>query len=221
MSRFFVYKKFGLLLIFLSLNVLADATSDKEINTEETITVKMSTELGDIVLELYPLRAPVTVANFLRYVDEDIYSDRAAFYRAVRLDNQSSKAKIEVIQGGLGIATYEAENKIFRLPPIQHETTKQTGILHKHGVISMARLEPGTASSEFFICIGDQLSLDYGGDRNPDGMGYATFGKVIHGFDVVTRIQQARTDKPVPEEFAVVRGQLLSEPVKIHEIIRH
>ncbi|NOX85449.1 MAG: peptidylprolyl isomerase, partial [Chlorobi bacterium] len=77
------------------------------------------------------------------------------------------------------------------LPPIKHETTKETGILHKAGVISMARNEPGTATSEFFICIGDQPSLDYGGMRNPDGQGFAAFGKVVKGMDVVRKIQQA------------------------------
>lgn len=145
----------------------------------------ISTPEGDIILELYPQQAPITVANFLKYVEEDRFKD-ATFYRVVTLDNQpDSKIKIEVIQGGL----FEDEHPDM-LPPIAHETTEQTGILHKDGVISMARYGPGTATSEFFICVGDQPSLDFGGRRNGDGVGFAAFGKVIDGMDVVRRIQQ-------------------------------
>ena len=180
-----------------------------------TVSVVMRTEFGEILLELYPGKAPITVSNFLRYVDENIYADRATFYRAVRMDNLSSEIKIEVIQGRLGM-----ENEHLELPAIAHETTEQTGILHKDGVISMARSEPGTASSEFFICIGDQPSLDYGGKRNPDGFGFATFGKVIKGMDVVRRIQNWKTDKPVADEFSVVSGQIFSDPVEIYEFKR-
>ena len=145
----------------------------------------ISTPEGDITLELYPEQAPVTVSNFLRYVEEDRFKE-ATFYRVVTLHNQpNSKIKIEVIQGGL----FEDEHTDM-LPPIAHETTKQTGILHKDGVISMARYGPGTATSEFFICVGDQPSLDFGGRRNGDGVGFAAFGKVIKGMDVVREIQQ-------------------------------
>jgi peptidyl-prolyl cis-trans isomerase A (cyclophilin A) len=105
----------------------------------------------------------------------------------VTLDNQpGSEVKIEVIQGGL----FEDDHPQ-ALPPIAHETTQQTGILHKDGVISMARYGPGTATGEFFICIGDQPKLDYGGIRNSDGQGFAAFGKVINGMDVVSKIQQS------------------------------
>src|SRR5262249_16023380 len=90
------------------------------------------------------------------------------------------------------------------LPPIAHETTDKTGILHKDGVISMARLQPGSASSEFFICVGGQPELDFGGKRNPDGQGFAAFGKVIEGMDVVRKIQQ----QPAKDQY-------LLSPVKI------
>jgi peptidyl-prolyl cis-trans isomerase A (cyclophilin A) len=133
--------------------------------------IRIETELGKIVLELYPEKAPVTVKNFLQYVDEKRYKG-AFFYRVVHAENQPhSKIKIEVIQGGLKI-----ENHPQALPPISHETTTQTGVLHKDGTISMARDKPGTASSEFFICIGNQPELDFGGKRNPDGQGFAAFG---------------------------------------------
>jgi peptidyl-prolyl cis-trans isomerase A (cyclophilin A) len=140
------------------------------------------TELGDIVIELYIDKAPVTSANFLRYVDSSLFKN-SSFYRVVRLDNQvRDSVKIEVIQGG------RRENEDKGFAPIIHETTRITGILHKDGVISMARSTPGTATSEFFICVGDQPSLDYGGRRNKDGQGFAAFGKVIKGMDVVRKI---------------------------------
>ena len=149
-------------------------------------TVTILTEKGDIVVELYPNQAPYTVYNFLKYVDEKRYNG-AAFYRTVTPGNQPDDSiKIEVIQGGL----YE-DNHPLALPPINHETTKNTGIKHLDGTISMARNEPGTASSEFFICIGDQPELDYGGTRNPDGKGFAAFGRVIKGMAVVRAIHHA------------------------------
>jgi peptidyl-prolyl cis-trans isomerase A (cyclophilin A) len=167
--------------------------------TQTNPQILIKTEQGNITLELYPEKAPITVANFLRYIKENRLRD-ATFYRTVTLDNQSdNEVKIEVIQGGL----YEDEHPQM-LAPIPHETTEMTGILHKDGVISMARNEPGTATSEFFICIGDQPSLDYGGNRNADGQGFAAFGKVIDGMDVVLKIQHS------PAE-----GQWLKPRVKI------
>lgn len=148
--------------------------------------ILIKTEKGNITLELYPEKAPFTVANFLRYIEGNRLKG-TTFYRTVTMNNQPDKdVKIEVIQGGL----YEDEHPQM-LAPIPHETTKTTGILHKDGVISMARNEPGTATSEFFICIGDQPSLDYGGNRHSDGQGFAAFGKVIGGMDVVRKIQQS------------------------------
>ena len=146
--------------------------------------VLLQTDLGKIILELYPHQAPATVANFLRYVDENRFT-KACFYRVVTMNNQpNDKIKIEVIQGGL-----KDDDHQLSLPPIIHETTSQTGILHKDSIISMARNEPGTASSEFFICINDQPELDFGGRRNSDGQGFAAFGSVSEGMDIVRRIQ--------------------------------
>jgi peptidyl-prolyl cis-trans isomerase A (cyclophilin A) len=169
---------------------------------ENNPRVLIKTEYGDIIVGLYPERAPETVANFIRYVEEGRYKG-AFFYRVVRMDNQPDDSiRIEVVQGGL----YE-DNHPAMLPPIRHETTKETGILHKNGVISMARWQPGTATSEFFICVGDQPELDYGGRRNPDGHGFAAFGKVIKGMAVVEKIHA------LPAE-----GQYLSPSVPILEI---
>jgi peptidyl-prolyl cis-trans isomerase A (cyclophilin A) len=166
--------------------------------------VLIGTEYGSILVELYPVRAPVTVENFLRYVDEGRF-DGATFYRTVTMRNQpDNDVKIEVIQGGLGWKESD-----LRLAPIRHETTAETGIRHENGTISMARAEPGTADSEFFICVGDQPELDYGGRRNPDGKGFAAFGKVLDGMDVVMRIHES------PE-----KDQLLEEPVRITDVNR-
>jgi len=167
--------------------------------------VRLETDLGPIVVEVYPDRAPVSAANFLRYVDERRF-DGASFYRVVTPDNQpDNPVEIEVIQGGLGFADDHPQ----RLAPIPHETTDGTGLGHRDGTVSMARLEPGTASSEFFICVGDQPELDVGGRRNPDGQGFAAFGRVVEGMEVVRRIQR------LPAE-----GQMLAEPVAIGRAVR-
>lgn len=143
----------------------------------------IKTTMGNITIELYPLKAPVTVANFLKYVDAHLY-DSSSFFRAVTLQNQPKDAvKIEVIQGGNVDSTKE-------FAPIPLETTQQTGLHHNNGTISMARSGPATATSSFFICINDQPSLDYGGKRNKDGQGFAAFGKVTKGMEVVKKIQQ-------------------------------
>lgn len=166
--------------------------------------ISINTELGNIVLELYPELAPITVANFLRYIDENRLAD-ASFYRTVRADNQpNSEVKIAVIQGGL----YEDEHPMM-LPAIAHESTNITGIKHLDGVISMARYTPGTATSEFFICVGDQPSLDFGGKRNGDGAGFAAFGKVLEGMDIVHQIHQAKAE-----------GQYLNPRIKILAVKR-
>jgi peptidyl-prolyl cis-trans isomerase A (cyclophilin A) len=148
--------------------------------------VRIQTELGDVLLELYAQQAPLTVQNFLRYIEEDRFRE-ATFHRVVRMDNQpNNEYKIEVVQGGL-----KEDDHPLSLPPIAHESTQQTGILHTNGTISMARNEPGSAASDFFICIGDQPELDFGGRRNPDRQGFAAFGNVIEGMDVVHKIHQS------------------------------
>ena len=171
---------------------------------QENPVVLIKTELGDIIVEVYLHKAPITSKNFMRYVNENRFKD-AFFYRVVRMDNQpDDDVKIEVIQGGIGFVESE-----LRLPSIIHESTDETGLLHKDGVISMARAAPGTASSEFFICVGDQPALDFGGVRNPDGVGFAAFGKVIGGMDAVREIHGKEAD-----------GQMLKNPVRIIEFRR-
>jgi len=150
--------------------------------------VVIETKLGDIEVELYPKQAPKTVAAFLSYIDSGYYKN-AAFYRVLRADEQPTNAnKSELIQGGIWQTNYKLSAKI---PGIPHETTQQTKISHKNGTISLARMEPGTANTEFFICVGDQPGFDYGGANNADGQGYAAFGKVVKGMPVVKSIYDA------------------------------
>jgi peptidyl-prolyl cis-trans isomerase A (cyclophilin A) len=168
----------------------------------ENPRILIRTEMGDIVVEVDAARAPVTAANFLRYVDAGLY-DGSTFHRTVTPANQPDNAvRIEVIQGGQLPADKE-------FPPIAHETTAVTGLKHVDGAISMARGKPGTAASSFFICINDQPELDFGGRRNPDGQGFAAFGRVVRGLDVVRAIQRLPA-----------RGQALTPPVKIISVRR-
>jgi peptidyl-prolyl cis-trans isomerase A (cyclophilin A) len=168
------------------------------------VRVLIQTEKGDIEVELNAAEAPITVANFLKYVDGKFY-DGGRFHRTVKPDNQpDNKIKIEVIQGGINPDKTKQE-----FPTIKLERTRDTKLSHKDGTISMARDEPDTATSDFFICIGDQPELDFGGKRNPDGQGFAAFGRVVKSMEVVKKIQAAKTD-----------GQTLTPPVKILRISR-
>jgi peptidyl-prolyl cis-trans isomerase A (cyclophilin A) len=163
----------------------------------------IKTEFGEITAELYADKAPTTVANFMGYITGKKVTN-PTFYRVVRTepDNQpNNDVKIQVLQGGL------TDVPDRELPKIKHETTKETGVPHKDGVLSMARNEPGTATHHFSICIGDQPELDFGGKRNPDGQGFAAFGKVTKGMDVVKKIHGQPAD-----------GQYLRPRVKMLEV---
>jgi peptidyl-prolyl cis-trans isomerase A (cyclophilin A) len=201
----------------------AQSTAQKE----DLVPVAIDTSLGRIVIAIDRGRAPITAANFLSYVDRGFY-DRGRFHRTVRLDNQSNaglkiedtdlgiadsgdakplpndQIPIEVIQGGINL-TRKAEQG----PPIPLERTSVTGLRHLDGTISMGRTTADTAVSDFFICINDQPELDFGGQRNVDGQGFAAFGQVIEGMDTVRAIQTA------PSE-----GQSLTPPVPITRITR-
>ena len=166
--------------------------------------VRIETRLGDIELELYPEQAPQSVAAFLSYIDSGFYKN-ASFYRVLNTDNQSmDAAKAELIQGGM----YRSKKRP-NLKGIPHETTEKSKILHKNGTVSLARLEPGSATTEFFICIGDQPGFDYGGENNPDKQGYAAFGKVVKGMDVVMKIygrnESAQYFDPPIDIFRIVK----------------
>jgi peptidyl-prolyl cis-trans isomerase A (cyclophilin A) len=133
------------------------------------------------------------------------FFDGGRFFRVVRPDNQPNDSiRIEVIQGGVA-----QERAREGFPAIPLERTSVTGLRHRDGTLSMARGGPDSATSSFFICIGDQPSLDFGGMRNPDGQGFAAFGQVVRGMDVVRRIQQG-----------AVNAQNLVNPVQILSVKR-
>jgi len=164
--------------------------------------VTIKTVLGDITVEIESAKAPITAANFLKYVDAGNYNG-SVFHRTVTLANQKpEEVKIEVIQGGY----FESEES---LPPIPLERTSLTSIRHTDGAISMARSGPDTATSSFFICIGSQPELDFGGKRNKDGQGFAAFGRVVAGMAVVRKIQESPCE-----------GQTLKPAIKILSIAR-
>ena len=187
-------------LVFPALLALAAGVPAQD---PKPVRVLIQTDAGDIEVELDAVKAPNTVANFLKYVDAKHY-DGGRFHRTVTPDNQpDNKVKIEVIQAGIN------PDKKDDFPPIKLERTRDTGLKHKDGTISMARDGPDTATSDFFICVGDQPELDFGGKRNPDGQGFAAFGRVVKGMDVVRKIQRSAAD-----------GQTLKPPVKILKVTR-
>ena len=165
--------------------------------------VSLTTSEGVITLELYPDKAPITVANFLKYVDAHRF-DGSSFYRANRPPGATDYG---LLQGGL----QNDPKKLFK--PIAHESTTKTGILHKDGVISMGRRAPGTATADFFICVGDQAYLDADPKAEGDNKGFAAFGKVVDGMDVVKTIL-AMPVSPTKGE-GVMKGTMLKKPVPI------
>jgi peptidyl-prolyl cis-trans isomerase A (cyclophilin A) len=168
-----------------------------------SVRVALTTALGVITLDLAADKAPITAANFLRYVDAKRF-DGAAFYRAV---HAGSGAATGLVQGGLR----NDPTKTF--PPIAHESTTTTGLHHVDGTISMARYDPGSAQAEFFICVGDQLYLDADPTQPGDNLGFAAFGRVSAGMDVTRAILAAPTSPTEGE--GVMKGQMLSPAVPI------
>jgi peptidyl-prolyl cis-trans isomerase A (cyclophilin A) len=168
------------------------------------ISVQLVTALGAIVLELRGDRAPITTGNFLKYVDQQLL-DGASFYRAAHYDGRPTDG---LVQGGLAYAHRERA-----LAPIAHESTTQTGLRHTDGVISMARYAPGSATAEFFICVGANAQLDANPAASGDNLGFAAFGRVVQGMDVVGRIWASPTSPTEGE--GVFRGQMLAPPIPI------
>ena len=192
-------------ILWLALGVLLGAwhASGRPVAAQDLPRVMIQTSLGSMEVEVDTVRAPITAHNFLRYVDQGSYRG-GQFHRTVREDNQpESRVKIAVIQGGVD------SQRSQDFPPIPLERTSETGLSHEDGTISMARDGPDTATSDFFISIGDQPELDFGGRRNPDGQGFAAFGKVVRGMDVVRLIQTARAQE-----------QKLTPPIEILDITR-
>ncbi|MEX1274608.1 MAG: peptidylprolyl isomerase [Bacteroidota bacterium] len=186
------------LLLFMLCAALTSALSQGK------TLILIETELGTMEVGLDSARAPRSVTNFLKYVDGNFYNG-GLFHRSVTMKNQPNDSiKIEVIQAGIN-----PEREKAAYPAIEIERTSETGILHKDGTVSMARLGPNSGTWHFFICVNEQPELDFGGKRNPDGQGFAAFGRVVLGMDVVRKIQAS------PAE-----GQRLTPPIRIFSLRR-
>ncbi|WP_448501605.1 peptidylprolyl isomerase [Sphingomonas sp.] len=191
-----------LLLAIAALFAAVPATAkEPEPRTER---VRMVTDAGDILLAIEVERAPITAGNFLRYVDAKRF-DGIDFYRAMKLD-----------WGGLIQAGQRDPAKLY--PPIAHEPTSTTGLSHIEGTISMARFAPGTATADFTIMVGDMTGLDASPTAAGDNQGFAAFGRVIEGMDVVKRILAMPTSPTEGE--GVMRGQMLSPRIRINTVRR-
>jgi peptidyl-prolyl cis-trans isomerase A (cyclophilin A) len=168
--------------------------------------VIIETGYGEIEIELYTNKAPLTANAFLNYIDSGYYN-QCNFYRVLNMYNQPSNApKAFLVQGGI----WKSNNKLAQsLQGIPHESTKQTGILHKEGTISMARNEPGSGGPEFFIMVEDETGFDYGGENMEDRLGFAAFGSVVRGMPIVRKIHDLKE-----------ANQYLQPPVYIHTIRR-
>jgi peptidyl-prolyl cis-trans isomerase A (cyclophilin A) len=199
--------------ILIALVLSAVVSTTALVSTQsKTVRVRVQTELGDIVIEVDPVNAPGTTANFLKYVDGGHY-DGGLFHRTVKMDNQPESAvKIEVIQAGVN-----PDRAKEGFPAIPLERTNVTGILHKDAVVSMARGTPDSATSGWFICINDQPSHDFGGNRNPDGQGFGAFGRVVDGMDVVRKIQASPS---ATTRTTNTEAQRLTPPIKIVKMAR-
>ena len=167
--------------------------------------VLIETNLGDIEVELFPDQAPKTAAAFLSFVDSGFYN-KTSFYRVLKTEELPTATNTGIIQGGMW-QTNPA--KKITIPGVEHETTKTSGLTHQSGTISLARLTPGTANTEFFICIGDQSPLDFGRRGTEDGQGYAAFGEVFKGMTIVRNIQAQKS-----------HGDKFDEKIVINRITR-
>jgi peptidyl-prolyl cis-trans isomerase A (cyclophilin A) len=179
-------------------------------DARSNVVVVFETEKGTIEVEVDAARAPISAANFLRYVDAGFYTG-GTVNRAVRPDNTvRHDVEIQVIQFQIDAARDKES-----FPPIPLERTSETGLTHVNGTISMARNGPDTATGSFSVVIGDQPSMDFGGRRNPDGQGFAAFGKVVRGWDVIKAIHTSPTGAAGP-----YGTESLAPPIKVLKAYR-
>ncbi|USA62728.1 peptidylprolyl isomerase [Qipengyuania citrea] len=206
-------RRFALAAAALLVTSPAFAQSEPEVQSREYATqlVLIETTMGDITVSIETERAPATAANFLRYVDEDRF-DGTHFYRAMHLD--WGEPPNGLLQGG----TQMNPDRV--LDPIAHEPTSQTGLSHTNGALSMARHDPGTATGDFSIMIKDQTGLDADPTSSDPNLqlGFAVFGYVVDGMDVVQAIHALPPDPEKGEGW--MKGQLLAEPVEIVDMRR-
>lgn len=192
----------------LVLGGFAAALSGPVLAQEGTVKVAIKSSKGVITLQLEAAKVPITTRNFLRYVDAKLF-DRSSFYRTSHVPNAPDRGLIE---GGLR----GDPKKVFK--PVAHESTVKTGLTHKDGTVSMARRGPGTATADFFILVGDQPGFD----ADPSGQGhkdgFAAFGQVIDGMDVVHAIFGGKVSPTAG--VGAMKGEMLSPPVTILSIRR-
>ncbi len=170
------------IIIYIGTLILVFSCSQKKSGFPQ---ITISTNYGDIEAELYPAKAPKTVAAFLSYIDKGFY-ENTSFYRVLKDDDMPTDYNTGLIQGG----TWP---NLKNVPAIMHEPTTMSGLSHTSGTLSMARTGANTATTEFFICVGDQKNFDAGNSRAKDTLGFAAFGKVIGGMDVVRKIHNTKT----------------------------
>ncbi|MEJ7610464.1 MAG: peptidylprolyl isomerase [Ferruginibacter sp.] len=159
----------------------------------------IETAFGDIEAELYPAKAPKTTAAFHSFIQAGYYKN-SSFYRVLKADEMPNDFNTGIIQGG----TWPVKQPV---KGIEHESTRETGLSHTNGIISLARTDIGTATTEFFICIGDQSSLDAGRPGRADSLGFAAFGKVTKGMDIVRKIQAQQSE-----------GDHFTNPIRIDKV---
>jgi peptidyl-prolyl cis-trans isomerase A (cyclophilin A) len=172
--------------IFLILAILFYSCNHPNYKNPHVLIV---TSFGDIEVELYPEKAPKTVAAFLSFVDSGFYKN-SSFYRVIMLEGLSSAGNVGLVQGGIW-QTNDKQHPFVQ--GVAHESTKLTGLSHINGTISLARTTPGSGNTEFFICIGDQSQFDYGNGLGADTVGFAAFGSVFKGMTIVRKIQSERS----------------------------
>jgi peptidyl-prolyl cis-trans isomerase A (cyclophilin A) len=193
----------------LLVSLLVPAAAGAETRAPSTgPAVIITTSEGPIRIELAAGRAPLTVANFLRYVDEKRF-DGTSFYRALKIGGRSD---LGLVQGGIRADPKRA------LPPVAHEPTSATGLSHTNGAISMARGAPGSAQGDFFIIIGEVKTLDANPAAEGDNQGFAVFGHVSEGMETVARILEAPVSATAGE--GAMKGQMIEKPVKIVSVRR-
>ena len=196
-------KKTGFSIYILLSIILFCSCKDEEYTFNHNPHVIINCDAGNILVELYADKAPLTANPFIKYADSG-YFNETYFYRVLNIHNQPmDEFKAELIQGG----TYLNKDKPKNLPGTPHEPTNKTGLKHLKGSLSMARMDTGTATTEFFICLEDQKGYDFGGKNNHDGHGYAVFGQVVKGMEIVRKVSER------PE-----KGQRFRPPVKINSI---
>ncbi len=216
-------KKIICVLTTFGLLALSGCFSITNAKAKSPVYVVLETERGNIELAINVDKAPLSSASFLKAIDHSLFVDGGGFWRAVCPDNDRGSA-IEVIQGRVAIENLVTAQQS-TLPLIDHESTKQTGLRHLDGTFSLGRAKGSTGSgATFFICIGEQPGLDYGGKNTynegeiPDALGFSAFGKVTRGMEVVRAIQERETLGTI--DYAPLQGQILTEPVTILKAYR-